>query len=327
MTIRKQSVRNCIVAGQPKAAGASPSVLAIALAVGLGAAPLTSIAAEDAQRPYSSTQPGAQTETRTGTDASGLKTAGADENMPAGIHKASKLIGYDVKNSQGEDVGSIKDLALDTSQGRVVYAVVSTGGVMGVGGQLHAVPLDAFDSQTTEDALVLNATEEQLSSASGFDDDNWPSSPTWRSDSGTADGGMGDRQGATSMASAGSIVKASEFMDKDVKNANDEDLGDISDLAINIQSGEIVYAVMERGGALGIGEKLVAIPTDALSPGSDDDAVIISATEDQLKNAKGFSDDNWPERAEFAQFETDGEQQREDVSPSVQDPMQPQTTP
>src|SRR5690606_20436028 len=114
------------------------------------------------------------------------------------------------------------------------------------------------------------------------------------------------------------------YLDKDVKGMNDEDVGDISDLAINLETGEIVYAVMERGGTLGVGDRLIAIPTDALSPGADDDELRISATEEQLQNAQGFTDENWPERAEFAQFETD-RQDSEGQSPSMQDPTQPQT--
>lgn len=320
MLIRKQTIRDCIEHESAAALRTPKALVAAALALGMGAMPLTGVAAEDAERPYSSEQTGAQSSDR-GDMSPGLLTSDADDKLPQGMKKASKLIGYSVRDARGEEIGEIKDLALDTSQGRVVYAVVAAGGVMGVGGQLHAVPLDSFDMHAQDDALILNATEQQLSSAQDFDDDNWPLSPTWQSEGGSSGAGM---DGTSPTASAASIVKASEYLDKDVKGMNDEDVGDISDLAINMETGEIVYAVMERGGTLGVGDRLIAIPTDALSPGADDDELRISATEEQLQNAQGFTDENWPERAEFAQFETD-KQDSEGQSPSVQDPTQPQT--
>ena len=99
--------------------------------------------------------------------------------------RASDLNGMEVRNAQNEDLGDIHDLVIDLQTGQVRYAAVSVGGVLGVGGDLYAVPWSAFRLQRTDDDdyfLLLNATSQQFENAPGFDDDNWPNmaDPQWR---------------------------------------------------------------------------------------------------------------------------------------------------
>lgn len=56
-------------------------------------------------------------------------------------------VGKDVKNEAGEKIGSVKDFALDSDSGRIVYVIVSSGGVMGMGDKLYAVPPGAFNRE------------------------------------------------------------------------------------------------------------------------------------------------------------------------------------
>jgi sporulation protein YlmC with PRC-barrel domain len=91
----------------------------------------------------------------------------------------SKFIGMEVENPQGENLGEIKDIMID-STGRVRYAAVSYGGFMGMGDKMYAVPLDAFTFKREKDmffddvTLILNVTQEQLKDDKGFDNKNWP---------------------------------------------------------------------------------------------------------------------------------------------------------
>ncbi len=92
--------------------------------------------------------------------------------------RASELIGMDVYNSEGDALGSVYDIVIDPRRGRVRYAALSYGGFLGFGDKLVAVPWEAFTVQSLqargEYHLVLNATEEQIAGASGFDQDKWP---------------------------------------------------------------------------------------------------------------------------------------------------------
>lgn len=99
--------------------------------------------------------------------------------------RASDLNGMEVRNAQNEDLGTIDDLVIDLQTGQVRYAALQSGGVLGVGGNLYAVPWNAFRLQRTDDDnyhLLLNATAEQFENAPGFDNDNWPNmgDPQWR---------------------------------------------------------------------------------------------------------------------------------------------------
>ncbi|EMI21220.1 PRC-barrel domain-containing protein [Rhodopirellula maiorica SM1] len=110
-----------------------------------------------------------------------------DEKTRGTTIRVSQLIGYNIQNSQGESVGEIKDIVLDSRTGKVRYAAVTYGGFLGMGDKLFAVPFEAFRVQVDPDelddrddidsddyVLVLNVTQEQLEGQQGFDEDNWP---------------------------------------------------------------------------------------------------------------------------------------------------------
>lgn len=87
---------------------------------------------------------------------------------------ASTLIGDDVVNPQGESLGDLKDIMLDTSSGKITYAVLSFGGILGMGDKLFAVPWSALRIDGEDKNLVLNVAKDRLKDAPGFDKDNWP---------------------------------------------------------------------------------------------------------------------------------------------------------
>ena len=87
---------------------------------------------------------------------------------------ASTLTGDDVKNPQGEALGDLKDIMIDTLSGKVAYGVLSFGGVLGMGDKYFAVPWSALTVDGKNKNLVLNVSKERLKSAPGFDKDHWP---------------------------------------------------------------------------------------------------------------------------------------------------------
>lgn len=84
--------------------------------------------------------------------------------------KATDLIGTSVQNNQGEDLGKISDLAIDPQNGRVSFAVIASGGIMGIGDKLIPVPITALTF--SEDMAILNVSKEKLASAPTFDKEN-----------------------------------------------------------------------------------------------------------------------------------------------------------
>jgi sporulation protein YlmC with PRC-barrel domain len=95
---------------------------------------------------------------------------------------ADTLIGEDVYNHKDEDLGDIQEIMLDMNSGKVAYAVLSFGGLMGMGEKLFAVPWNALKLDTENKRFLLNVDKERLETAPGFDKDNWPdmADPTWQ---------------------------------------------------------------------------------------------------------------------------------------------------
>jgi len=90
------------------------------------------------------------------------------------IMGASSLIGNDVYNNRDENLGDIKEIMLDMETGKIAYAVLSYGGLLGVGEKLFAVPWGALTLDTVNERFILNVEKAKLDVAPGFDSDNWP---------------------------------------------------------------------------------------------------------------------------------------------------------
>ena len=90
-----------------------------------------------------------------------------------------------------------------------------------------------------------------------------------------------------------------------VKNAEGKDLGKINDIVIDTNNGNVRYAAMSFGGFLGLGDKMFALPWDALRMKKTDDSVylVLNVTKEKLENAPGFDQDTWPD---FANAEMTG---------------------
>jgi sporulation protein YlmC with PRC-barrel domain len=100
-----------------------------------------------------------------------------------GLMSANTLAGNEVFNQEGEDLGKIKEIMLDMSNGKVAYAVLSFGAFLGMGEKLFAVPWSALTLDTEEKCFVLDVDKDRLKSAPGFDQDKWPNmaDPSWAS--------------------------------------------------------------------------------------------------------------------------------------------------
>ena len=93
--------------------------------------------------------------------------------------------------------------------------------------------------------------------------------------------------------------RASELIGMNVRGASGvDDIGSIDDLMIG-HDGRVKYAAVSFGGFLGIGDKLFAVPFDAIElvKNEDESYARIDVTEQRLENMEGFNQDNWPKHA------------------------------
>jgi sporulation protein YlmC with PRC-barrel domain len=92
------------------------------------------------------------------------------------------LTGYKVRNTAGEDLGKLEELVLDENSGRLLYGIIHTGGFLGLGNRLFAIPWKRLTMQPDQKVCILNIDKETLDHAPSFDKENWPdmSLPEWR---------------------------------------------------------------------------------------------------------------------------------------------------
>ena len=83
-----------------------------------------------------------------------------------------------------------------------------------------------------------------------------------------------------------------------VVNKANEELGEINDIMLYVQTGQIVYAILSNGGFLGVGNKLLAIPWHALMWDKLNNVFVLNVAKERIEQAPGFDKLNWPDMAD-----------------------------
>ena len=247
--------------------------------------------------------------------------------------KASDLIGMTVKNYQDEKLGKVEDLAVDVESGRIVQVILSTGGFIGIGDTLTAVPPGALHHDVANKVLHLDADKEKLKGAPKFEMSKWAeccdsdhlsavyrhygeepaftfiqrgdavpdaSAPTPFQRPKADETLDKDRISSKSqcmipVSRLGQVQKASKLMGTPVKNLQDEKLGKVENLLVDLPSGRIVAVIVSSGGFLGMGDELSAVPPTALRFTADRDTLQLDASKEMLSNAPHFKANQWPD--------------------------------
>jgi sporulation protein YlmC with PRC-barrel domain len=97
------------------------------------------------------------------------------------VISAGSLVGYRVRNPDGEELGKIEEILLDVSMGVIACAVLSFGGFLGMGRKLYPVPWHALTLDTGDQRFILNIDRDKLQQAPAFDENEWPNitDPQW----------------------------------------------------------------------------------------------------------------------------------------------------
>jgi len=102
------------------------------------------------------------------------------------------------------------------------------------------------------------------------------------------------------------LHRATEINGMKVRNSANKELGTIKDIVIDVRPGFVKYAALSYGGFLGLGDKLFAVPWDAMQhhhdASSGDAYFVLDIDEATLKRSPGFDDSKWPDFAN-PQFE------------------------
>lgn len=116
-----------------------------------------------------------------------------------------------------------------------------------------------------------------------------------QSQAGSSQAGQQAQGGQTSQATTIRDMRASKLVGAKVENTQGKELADVQDMIVDAQSGEVKYVILAYGGTLGFNEKLFAYPMNKFRASSDGQKLVISASEQEMKNAPGFDKSSWPD--------------------------------
>ena len=94
------------------------------------------------------------------------------------------------------------------------------------------------------------------------------------------------------------LMGADTLLGNDVYNLADEKLGTIKEFMIEMSTGRVTYAVLSYGGFLGLGDRLFAVPWQALKLDTVNHRFTLNINKEVLKDAPGFDKDHWPSMAD-----------------------------
>lgn len=104
----------------------------------------------------------------------GVNHEGKTRNTPVRRLTASSIIGDDVENLSGENLGKIDNLMINLNSGLIEYAVIEFGSFLGIGGKLFAIPFKELKLDADKQVFLLNRDKEYLKESPGFDKNHWP---------------------------------------------------------------------------------------------------------------------------------------------------------
>ncbi len=160
-----------------------------------------------------------------------------DSATPVMMLRASDIMNVSVKNTVGDDLGRISDLAVDPRAHRVVYGVLTRSGAPGSEDTRYAIRLN--DLVGPQDGkIMLNLSDAQIMDEESFDSDNWPTSANTSLSSDRPSGN--DRT-----STATEILKATDIIGSEITCSDETVYGEIDDIVVDARSGRVVYFILD----------------------------------------------------------------------------------
>jgi len=224
-----------------------------------------------------------------------------DQSKIAMYSLAGEIIGKEIFNRQGEEMGTVSDLIVDVQNGKAHFAIVTFGGFLGIGADSVAVPLKAMTWDRSEERFILPTTTERLKDAPEFNSENRDqlSNRDWldrtrrafgdmpemddREDQWNRDGQRNPTDRRAQNNRFDRYMLASDLDDVTIVGRDGEEFGSMNDAVIDRNSGHVGFVTFETGGVLGIGSETRIVPWEALERTQENEfrvALIGSRSED-----------------------------------------------
>jgi sporulation protein YlmC with PRC-barrel domain len=232
------------------------------------------------------------TSSQTGSSMQSDKTLGNAE-------RANKLIGMTVLSSDNQRLGKIDNFVVDLETGRILYAILGSGGILGAGEHRFAVAPGAF-TQASGNNLQLNIDKAKLNGAPQFTKDMDTPENIAKADFISQVyqyfGQSAWWQGATA-ASAGlfhNVHKVSDLNGMKIENVSNQSMGKVHNTVLDLPAGRVLFVILAPDSSLELGNNYYALPPNALTWNTEQKGLVSDISKEKLASAPHFARDNWP---------------------------------
>lgn len=234
----------------------------------------------------------------------------AQTNMFSPPLKAERLMGAKVEDTDGQKVGTLRNLIINTRTGQIQYAVIGSGGFIGVGATLRLAPSQIMSAATTkrETLSIDTALDEwkgaprfkssQLASLSEPNHANRiaryfakPGLPI-ASTSGLPLSATGASAGAQTDAPQDTLKFVGDFIGKPVVSQQQQKIGDVVDLLVGFGQSHPAYAIISSAKFIWRAHEY-AVPLTALKPSESGARLMLDVDTAALRQAPPFNQQVW----------------------------------
>lgn len=197
------------------------------------------------------------------------QTTAAPETRPVApgmtLRRATRLLNEPLKNTQGVKLGKIDELVLTPELNVVSYAVVTRGGLFGLGQRRYAIPWSAMRAGLG-DTIVAPIDEREFDQDHGFRANLWPTEgdPRWLSRAGQRTERVTFDVQPTAEQKEIRRRRVNKILGMTARDLDDQRVGTVRDMVIAMDSGEIPFTIVSYGGLFGMGNKYTAVPANSI---------------------------------------------------------------
>lgn len=227
------------------------------------------------------------------------------------------FVDLEIGNNQGDEIGSIEDLVIDSKSGKIKDVVVLAGDFIGIGGKQITTQYDRLRIDPVSHEVVLNLTESEIEALPEFQEDRY-SLDMHDSESEDVRVRTNDRE----MQTPGKMLLVSDLMDREIVMGTTT-VGVINAAFVDINSGRVMLLGFEPEGDLFDSDEDRLIPVGALTfgpqlsvkgnqqslataPAVPDDIELLNTRQDWDRLFKSFGlDTNWGKDTDMQHRERD----------------------
>lgn len=186
------------------------------------------------------------------------------------LERASRLVGAELKDKNGWEVGRLEDLLIDPQANRVVLAVLSVGGRFQADSPPVGLKLPSEDIAYEDGAVHSRATMDELNHLPALDGVIEDIEPEVRN----------------------RLVSVRALLDADLLDAGGNDVGGMQGVVVDLEGGSVKFAVADYDPSWSASGKLVKLDRLRLRKTGDEVAVLVDGA--AMKSAPPYDDPRWP---------------------------------